>query len=113
MEELMNSTDPGGIVHGFSTEKKNAVMVFEFMKGILGGGSYSSIFQSQSNKKNKKTKTYNIFSDDPDFQNCNGWSTVVSKKQLSALKDLDVSVFMVNLTKVSCYSDLNLNFGNV
>nr|GMC99131.1 vicilin-like seed storage protein At2g18540 [Ipomoea batatas] len=95
IEELVSSPDPGAIVHGFSNEKKTTVVVFEFMKAIFGS---NSIFQSQSNKK--KTKTYNVFSHDPDFENCNGWSTVVSKKHLSALKDLDVSVFMVNLTKV-------------
>ncbi|XP_031094861.1 vicilin-like seed storage protein At2g18540 isoform X2 [Ipomoea triloba] len=96
IEELVSSPDPGAIVHGFSNEKKTTVVVFEFMKAIFGS---SNIFQSQSNKK--KTKTYNVFSHDPDFENCNGWSTVVSKKQLSALKDLDVSVFMVNLAKGS------------
>nr|GMD00891.1 vicilin-like seed storage protein At2g18540 [Ipomoea batatas] len=96
IEELVSSPDPGAIVHGFSNEKKTTVVVFEFMKAIFGS---NSIFQSQSNKK--KTKTYNVFSHDPDFENCNGWSTVVSKKHLSALKDLDVSVFMVNLTKGS------------
>nr|GMC98654.1 vicilin-like seed storage protein At2g18540 [Ipomoea batatas] len=96
IEELVSSPDPGAIVHGFSNEKKTTVVVFEFMKAIFGS---NSIFQSQSNKK--KTKTYNVFSHDPDFENCNGWSTVVSKKQLSALKDLDVSVFMVNLAKGS------------
>ncbi|XP_019182650.1 PREDICTED: vicilin-like seed storage protein At2g18540 [Ipomoea nil] len=96
IEELVSSPDPGAIVHGFSNEKKTTVVVFEFMKAILGS---SSIFQSQNNKK--KTKTYNVFSHDPDFENCNGWSTIVSKKRLHALKDLDVSVFMVNLTKGS------------
>ncbi|XP_031096000.1 vicilin-like seed storage protein At2g18540 [Ipomoea triloba] len=99
IEELVSSPDPGAIVHGFSNEKKTTVVVFEFMKAIFGS---SNIFQSQSNKK--KTKTYNVFSHDPDFENCNGWSTVVSKKQLSALKDLDVSVFMVNLAKSVFFS---------
>ncbi|VFQ85661.1 unnamed protein product [Cuscuta campestris] len=67
------------------------------MRALLGGNGYIAFIPGE----NKKNKLFNVFSNEPDFKNCNGWSTVVTKKQLSALKGIDISVFMVNLTKGS------------
>lgn len=48
----------------------------------------------------KKSRTFNVFEEDPDFENINGRSIVVDKKDLDALKGSRFGVFMVNLTKV-------------
>lgn len=48
----------------------------------------------------KKSRTFNVFKADPDFENSNGRSIVVDEKDLDALKGSRFGVFMVNLTKV-------------
>ncbi|CAH9067284.1 unnamed protein product [Cuscuta europaea] len=98
IEEITGAADPGAIVHGLTKAKKTVEMEFDFIKALLSGSGYISLYHAQNKKK---TQQFNVFSNDPDFENCNGWSTVVSKKQLSALKGIDISLFMVNLTKGS------------
>ncbi|CAE5988550.1 unnamed protein product [Arabidopsis arenosa] len=49
----------------------------------------------------KKSRTFNVFEEDPDFENINGRSIVVDEKDLDALKGSRFGVFMVNLTKGS------------
>ncbi|CAH9141969.1 unnamed protein product [Cuscuta epithymum] len=98
IEEITGAADPGAIVHGLAKAKKTVDMEFDFIKALLSGSGYISLYHAQNKKK---TRQFNVFSNDPDFENCNGWSTVVSKKQLSALKGIDISLFMVNLTKGS------------
>lgn len=56
--------------------------------------------EKDKDKKKDKTPTFNLFSAKPDFQNCNGWSLSVTNKDLKALQDTDVSIFLVNLNKV-------------
>lgn len=56
--------------------------------------------EKERDKKKDKTPTFNLFSAKPDFQNCNGWSLSVTNKDLKALQDTDVSIFLVNLNKV-------------
>lgn len=55
-------------------------------------------------KKNKnKNKKFNFFEAKPDVENCNGWSTVLTHKDLKALKSSHIEAFMVNLSKVSFF----------
>ncbi|XP_010414399.1 PREDICTED: vicilin-like seed storage protein At2g18540 [Camelina sativa] len=49
----------------------------------------------------KKTRTFNVFESDPDFENNNGRSIVVDDKDLDALKGSRFGFFMVNLTEGS------------
>ncbi|KAJ8486522.1 hypothetical protein OPV22_019007 [Ensete ventricosum] len=49
------------------------------------------------NKKKTKSKTFNFFRAKPDVENCNGWSTAVTHKDLKALKGSNLAAFMVNL----------------
>ncbi|CAI9758379.1 unnamed protein product [Fraxinus pennsylvanica] len=95
--EMLNGTKPPAIVHGFSRTKRTAwEMEAQFIRDLIGSRGYN-IFES-NRKKRKTTKLFNIFSEDKDFKNCNGWSTTVTRKKLSALKGSEISVFMVNLT---------------
>lgn len=52
-------------------------------------------------KKKTKSKTFNFFRAKPDVENCNGWSTAVTHKDLKALKGSNLAAFMVNLATVS------------
>ncbi|XP_072982232.1 vicilin-like seed storage protein At4g36700 [Typha latifolia] len=49
-------------------------------------------------KKKTKARTFNFYSSKPDEENCYGWSTAVTHKDLHALKGSNIGVFMVNLT---------------
>lgn len=95
VEAITNKTNTPAIVHAVTEEK---VHFWEleawFLKSILGGEAVMS-----ANKK--KPQTYNIFDNDPDFKNCNGWSLTVTKKQLKSLKPSNIGFLMVNLTAVS------------
>ncbi|KAI3722781.1 hypothetical protein L2E82_33866 [Cichorium intybus] len=72
---------------------------YRVMRAFLGTKT-DDIFNIENKKKDKnKKKAYNIRKADPDVQNCYGWSTTVTEKQLNVFKDTDFSVFMVNLTK--------------
>ncbi|RWW29268.1 hypothetical protein BHE74_00040521 [Ensete ventricosum] len=53
----------------------------------------------------KKTKAFNFFKAKPDVENCNGWSTALSHKDLKALKGSNFEAFMVNLSRVSMRRD--------
>ncbi|CAA2975854.1 vicilin-like seed storage At2g18540 [Olea europaea subsp. europaea] len=98
--EMLNGTKPPAIVHGVSRTKRTAwEMQAQFIRDLVGSRGYN-IFEL-NRKKRKTTKLFNIFSEDKDFKNCNGWSTTVTRKKLSALKGSEISVFMVNLTSGS------------
>ncbi|XVF17858.1 hypothetical protein REPUB_Repub10bG0161200 [Reevesia pubescens] len=99
IEEIMKATKPPAIIHAVSKKKK----VFRewqarLLKAFLGSDreGFGSI-----NGKKKKTKAYNVLEADPDFKNCNGWSLTVDKHDLRLLRDSNIGVFMVNLTKGS------------
>ncbi|CAD5173966.1 unnamed protein product [Musa acuminata subsp. malaccensis] len=65
--------------------------VFEALMGVRGPTGIV-------NKKRKtKSKTFNFFRAKPDVENCNGWSTAVTHKDLKALKGSNLAAFMVNL----------------
>ncbi|XP_074563667.1 vicilin-like seed storage protein At2g18540 [Curcuma longa] len=55
---------------------------------------------ANKNKKNKNKK-FNFFKAKPDVENCNGWSTILTHKDLKALKSSHIEAFMVNLSKGS------------
>ncbi|WMV16786.1 hypothetical protein MTR67_010171 [Solanum verrucosum] len=106
IEEVLAGTEVPAIVHGVpkSTKKKKKnnnlwEMEAQFMKTVLGRGSYS-FFDNQRNKK-KSSKLFNVFQEKPDFENCNGWSTVINRKKLPALKGSQIGIYVVNLTKGS------------
>lgn len=102
IEEVLAGTEVPAIVHGVpkSTKKNNLwEMEAQFMKTVLGRGSYS-FFDNQRNKK-KSSKLFNVFQEKPDFENCNGWSTVINRKKLPALKGSQIGIYVVNLTKGS------------
>ncbi|XP_049357378.1 vicilin-like seed storage protein At2g18540 [Solanum verrucosum] len=105
IEEVLAGTEVPAIVHGVpkSTKKKKKNNLWEmeaqFMKTVLGRGSYS-FFDNQRNKK-KSSKLFNVFQEKPDFENCNGWSTVINRKKLPALKGSQIGIYVVNLTKGS------------
>ncbi|KAF3664292.1 putative F-box protein-like [Capsicum annuum] len=102
IEDVLAGTEVPAIVHGVpkSTKKNNLwEMEAQYMKTIVGRGSYS-IFDNQMNKK-KKVKLFNVFEEKPDFENCNGWSTVINRKKMPALKGSQIGIYVVNLTKGS------------
>lgn len=74
-------------------------MEAQFIRTILGSRTYN-LFELNKKKKDS-ADLFNIFKEDKDFENCNGWSTAVTRKRLSALRDTNIGVFMVNLTVVS------------
>lgn len=98
-EALRNATKPPPIIHALPREKKSTFWEFKtrFLKAFVGG---RGVNMHAINGKKKKTKTYNILDADPDFKNCNGWSLTVDRKDLHLLKDSNIGIFMVNLTKV-------------
>ncbi|KAK6798124.1 hypothetical protein RDI58_005826 [Solanum bulbocastanum] len=104
IEQVLAGTEVPAIVHGVSKstkKKKNNLweMEAQFMKTVLRRGSYS-FFDNQKNKK-KSSKLFNVFQEKPDFENCNGWSTVINRKKLPALKGSQIGIYVVNLTKGS------------
>ncbi|KAK4774050.1 hypothetical protein SAY87_029069 [Trapa incisa] len=100
VDEILNATRPPAIIRAGATAtslpKKQVFWEWEarILKSYLVGGE-------SLNKNKKKTKAFNVFDADKDFENCNGWSLTVTKKDLRALKHADIGVFMVNLTKGS------------
>ncbi|KAA8531833.1 hypothetical protein F0562_006450 [Nyssa sinensis] len=99
IEEIISGTNQPAIVHGVpDTERTFWKWEAELMKGILGSKGHG---MSDVNNKHEKSKTFNIFRVKPDFENCNGWITTVTKKDLKAIKGSQIGLFMVNLTKGS------------
>ncbi|XP_009356668.2 vicilin-like seed storage protein At2g18540 [Pyrus x bretschneideri] len=98
IESIVNGTDQSAIVHAIPTKKETFWdLEARFLKTFLLGNDGIAF----NSKKKKETTTYNIFDEDPDFENCNGWSLTVSKKNTHLLKGSNIGFFMVNLTKGS------------
>ncbi|CAN6680299.1 unnamed protein product [Malus baccata var. baccata] len=96
IESIVNGTDQSAIVHAIPTKKETFWdLEARFLKTFLLGND-GIAFNSK-----KKTTTYNIFDEEPDFENCNGWSLTVNKKTSNLLKGSNIGLFMVNLTKGS------------
>ncbi|XP_072978898.1 LOW QUALITY PROTEIN: vicilin-like seed storage protein At4g36700 [Typha angustifolia] len=78
---------------GNETEKPNwKEGVFEALIGVRDPTYF------MNKKKKTKTRTFNFYSSKPDEENCYGWSTAVTHKDLHVLKGSNIGVFMVNLT---------------
>lgn len=99
VEEITSSPKPLAIVEA---EQKSSRALWEvesqFVETFLGRKYYNML---EDNKKKVKSSGYNILSGDRDVENCNGWSTTVTGRQLRSLRTSSIGVFMVNLTKVS------------
>lgn len=98
VEEILNATRPPAIIHAAATSLPKKQILWEWEARILKSYLVSG---ERVDKNKKKMKTFNMFDADKDFENCNGWSLTVTKKDLRLLKQPDIGVFMVNLTKVS------------
>ncbi|KAI3833783.1 hypothetical protein MKX03_016815 [Papaver bracteatum] len=109
LDEITKASKPPAIVHSTTTTKdKHSEDDPDWRSGIIesllkrGSSSSSSSGDDYSNgKKKKKTKTVNLLKRKPDFSSCNGWSIALTNEDASALKDSDMGIFMVNLTKGS------------
>ncbi|KAE8672628.1 zinc finger protein JACKDAW-like isoform X1 [Hibiscus syriacus] len=100
IDEIMRSSKAPAIIHAVQKEKVLGEWQDRLLKAFLGSNR-GGFFRSINGKHKKKTKTYNVFEADHDFENCNGWSVTVDKKDLHLLKYSNIGVFMVNLTKGS------------
>ncbi|MFS7918836.1 putative rmlC-like cupin domain superfamily, rmlC-like jelly roll protein [Helianthus anomalus] len=96
IQELRSGGQQQMIVHGVSKAKELFEMHYRNMRAFLGLIDDNGMIEVN---KNKKGKAFNILEAKHDFENCNGWSLVVTSKQMGALKDSDFGIFMVNLTK--------------
>lgn len=97
IESITEGTKAPAIVHAVPTKETTFwELEARFLKVFLGGKGGMAF-----NKKKKKTRTFNIIDADPDFENCNGRSLTVTKRNFHLLKDSSLGLFMVNLTKVS------------
>ncbi|XP_065874839.1 vicilin-like seed storage protein At2g18540 [Euphorbia lathyris] len=102
VEEMVNASRPEAIVHAMPEEEKKKSIFKEIEARIVKAviGNTDSPFYDFSNGK-KKSKTFNILEANPDFENCNGWSVTVDRKDLKSLRHTNIGIFMVNLTKGS------------
>ncbi|KAL4568923.1 hypothetical protein LXL04_024543 [Taraxacum kok-saghyz] len=99
IEELRSGGKQAMIVHGVSKAKMTELWEVQYRIVTAFPGRMKNNNMIDVSNKNKKYKAYNILTADHDVENCNGWSLVVTSKQLDVLKESDFSIFMVNLTK--------------
>ncbi|XP_057528561.1 vicilin-like seed storage protein At2g18540 [Amaranthus tricolor] len=97
IKELLNSIDTQPIVHAEPKKKNLLHNELLFVNRFLGIQGYGK--KIVENKK--KNKPFNVFKEDPDSENHNGWSTVVTEHNLEALHGSNIGAIMVNLTKAS------------
>ncbi|XP_074309088.1 uncharacterized protein LOC141643715 isoform X2 [Silene latifolia] len=99
IDELTSTTETPAIVEGDQNSKKKFwEEELIFINALFG---IPRLRNQIADNKNKHTKTFNIYKEDPDFKNCHGWSKVVTKHDLHALRGSQIGVFMVNLSKGS------------
>ncbi|KAK9009111.1 hypothetical protein V6N11_080580 [Hibiscus sabdariffa] len=96
----MGASKAPAIIHARHKEKMFGTWQDQLLKTFLGSNR-GGFFRAINGKHKKKTKAYNVFEEDPDFENCNGWSVTVDRKDLHLLKHSNIGVFIVNLTKGS------------
>ncbi|KAB2004511.1 hypothetical protein ES319_D11G203400v1 [Gossypium barbadense] len=100
--EIMRASKPPAIIHAVQKEGKMLVeWQARLLKAILGGNRDGFFHSINGKKTKKKMRAYNVLEADPDFENCNGWSLTVDRKDLHILKHSNIGLFMVNLTKGS------------
>ncbi|KAH9617463.1 hypothetical protein KSS87_006604 [Heliosperma pusillum] len=99
IDELTSTTETPAIVH-YDQKRKNKFWEeeFIFINALFG---IRRLRNQRADNKKKHTETFNIYKEDPDFENCHGWSKVVTKHDLHALHGSQIGVFMVNLSKGS------------
>lgn len=101
VQELVDGVKPPAIIHGGSTSERRVWDIeTTFLRRFLRSRTYN-VFELNKRKGKSSEKLFNLLKEDKDFENSYGWSTTVTKKKLSALKDTNIGVFMVNLTAVS------------
>lgn len=105
IRELRSGENQPMIVHGVTKGEELLGVHYRIMRAFLGRMKNDIVIDV--NKKNKN-KAYNILDAKHDVDNCNGWSLVVTSKQLDVLKDSDFGVYMVNLTKVIMICCINM-----
>ena len=99
IEAITNATKPPAMIHALPKTKTNIWQLEDrFLTAFVIGRRSPLQAETNSNKK-----SFNILDAKPDFENCNGWSLTVDKKDLKVLKRTNIGIFMVNLTKVSFY----------
>ncbi|TYJ10342.1 hypothetical protein E1A91_A11G200900v1 [Gossypium mustelinum] len=100
--EIMRASKPPAIIHAVQKEGKMLVeWQAQLLKAFLGGNRDGFFHSINGKKTKKKMRAYNVLEADPDFENCNGWSLTVDRKDLHILKHSNIGLFMVNLTKGS------------
>ncbi|CAD5196113.1 unnamed protein product [Musa acuminata subsp. malaccensis] len=86
-------------------EKPPAIIPFPHTSKTVSFGALRGIrsltAEEEKLTNKKKTKAFNFFEAKPDVENCNGWSTALSHKDLKALKGSNFGAFMVNLSRSS------------
>ncbi|KAL4353291.1 hypothetical protein GQ457_06G040230 [Hibiscus cannabinus] len=100
IEEMLGASKAPAIIHAVDNLRMFGELQARVLKAFQGsnrGGFFGSI----NGRNKKKMKAYNVLEADPDFENCNGWSVTVDKKDLHFLKHSNIGIFMVNLTKGS------------
>ncbi|KAL9245977.1 hypothetical protein vseg_019567 [Gypsophila vaccaria] len=99
IEDITNSSSTQAIVQSDQQSEKESweeeMMLVNTMFGI------QRLVTQDANSKKKYTKTFNIYKEAPDFENCYGWSKVVTKHDLRVLQGSQIGLYMVNLTKGS------------
>ncbi|CAI9110731.1 OLC1v1010805C1 [Oldenlandia corymbosa var. corymbosa] len=101
IEEIRSAPKPDPITHGNASAQESGRSKgdYEFIESVLMSRSaVYGIFDPSNKDKKRKSNLYNFFSGKPDFENCNGWSSTLTKKKTSLLKDSKYGLFMVNLT---------------
>ncbi|PRQ47662.1 putative rmlC-like jelly roll protein [Rosa chinensis] len=102
IKSITNSTDQSAIIHAVPTKKETFWdLEARFLKTFIGASYDGMALNKKKHKKKEKSKTYNIFDEDPDFKNCNGWSLTVNERNSPSLTGSNIGLFMVNLTKGS------------
>ncbi|XP_071694919.1 vicilin-like seed storage protein At4g36700 [Rutidosis leptorrhynchoides] len=96
IRELRSGENQPMIVHGVTKKEQRLSVHYRIMRAFVGRMKNEIVIDVNKKSKNK---AYNILDAKRDVENCNGWSLVVTSKQLDALKDSDFGVYMVNLTK--------------
>ncbi|KAG8478268.1 hypothetical protein CXB51_028015 [Gossypium anomalum] len=100
--KIMRASKPPAIIHAVQKEGKMLVeWQAQLLKAFLGGNRDGFFHSINGKKTKKKMRAYNVLEADPDFENCNGWSLTVDRKDLHILKHSNIGLFMVNLTKGS------------
>ncbi|MBA0715723.1 hypothetical protein Golax_014609 [Gossypium laxum] len=100
--EIMRASKPPAIIHAVQKEGKMLVeWQARLLKAFLGDNRDGFFHSINGKKTKKKMRAYNVLEANPDFENCNGWSLTVDRKDLHILKHSNIGLFMVNLTKGS------------